>query len=73
MPNKKIPRMTLFFLAASRSLVVASCSSSGEPEIVPDSDSERPVVRPGIICQEVISPPTVLGDIEMGWPSENVK
>jgi len=52
---------------------VASCSSSGEPEIVPDSDSERPVVRPGIICQEVISPPTVLGDIEMGWPSENVK
>ena len=46
--------------------LVASCSSLGEPEIVPDVDSERPVFRPGIICQDVISPPTVLGEIEMG-------
>ena len=52
---------------------VASCSTSGEPEITPEPLSERPVVRSGVICQDVISPPLVLGDIEIGCPSENVK
>ena len=52
---------------------VASCSTSGEPEITPESLSERPAVRLGAICQDVISPPLVLGEIKIGCPSENVK
>ena len=52
---------------------VASCSTSGEPEMVPEGVRERPAVRSGAICQDVISPPVVLGEIEIGCPSENVK
>ena len=51
----------------------ASCNTSGDPEITPDGLSERPTVRLGEICQDVIDLPVALGVIEMGCPIENVK
>ena len=41
--------------------------------MMPDSLIESPATSSGLISHEVIVEPDVLGDIEIGWPSERVK